>query len=192
MTWLGYGRIARLVRQGSYNNNLKLSSMVGEWTWNLVLARKQIPLSCYKASVLTFPTLMTVFVINSSEFCSETLAAASFCILSVLMLFAQLIQSDIPKLALHGGGVVKCVFTRFYQQSDCFSDPVPRPGPPFKKVNFLRGCAHPLNWFVDQLLLLQLKHTCTCTNQNIRSCGELLHRWGDLDCSLVESIHLFF
>lgn len=88
--------------------------MVGEWTWNLVLARKQIPFSYYKASALTFPTLMTVFVVNSSGFCSESLAAASFCILSVLMLFAQLIQSNIPKLALHGSGVVKCVFTHVF------------------------------------------------------------------------------
>lgn len=78
-------------RQGSYNN-LSLSSVVGEWRWNPVPARKQIPLS-YKSSALTFSTLMTVFGINSSEFCSETLAAASFCI---LLLFAQLIQSDIP------------------------------------------------------------------------------------------------
>lgn len=70
--------------------------MVGEWTWNPVLPRKQAHLSYYQASALTFSTLMTVFVINSSEFCSETLAAASFCILSVLMLFAWLIQSDIP------------------------------------------------------------------------------------------------
>lgn len=81
-------------RQGSYKN-LRLSSMVGEWTWNPVLPRKPAHLSYYQASALTFSTLMTVFVINSSEFCSETLAAASFCILSVLMLFVRLIQSDI-------------------------------------------------------------------------------------------------
>lgn len=173
----------------------KIELHVGEW--NLVLARKQIPLSYYKASALAFPTLVTVFVINSSEFCSETPAAASFCVLSVLMLFAQLIQSDIsvehPQTcpAWRWGGQM-CFYTGFYQQGDCCLDPVPRPQPPFKKLNFLRGCAHPLNWFVDQLLLLQLKHTCTCPDQNIKSCGELLHKWGDLDCSLVELIHLFF
>lgn len=178
-------------RQGSCHQSL--SSLVGKWTWNPALAGKQIPLSYYKASALTFPTLKTVFGVNSSEFCSETLAAASFCILSVLVLFAQLIQSDIPKLVLHGAGVLKCGFfyTCFYPQSDCCSAPVPRPWPPFKKVNFLRGCAHPLNCFVDQLLLLQLKHTCTCTYQNTESCSELLHRLGDLDCSLLELIHLF-
>lgn len=82
-------------RQGSFNN-LSLSSMVAEWTWNLILARKQIPFFYYRAPALTFSTLMTVLGINSSEFCSETLTAASFCILSVLMLFAQLVQSDIP------------------------------------------------------------------------------------------------
>lgn len=82
-------------RQGSFNN-LSLSSTVAEWTWNLILARKQIPFFYYRAPALTFSTLMTVLGINSSEFCSKTLTAASFCILSVVMLFAQLIQSDIP------------------------------------------------------------------------------------------------
>lgn len=136
---------------------------------------------------------MTGFGINHSEFCSETLAAASFCI---LVLFAQLIHSDIPMehpkaCLVWRWGAQMCFYTCFYQQGDCRSDPVQRPRPPFKKVNFLRGCAHPLNWFVDQLLLLQLKHTCCCTFQNTRSCSELLHRGGDLDCSLVELIHLF-
>lgn len=58
------------------------------------------------------------FGVNSSEFPSEILAIAFFCVLSVLMLFAQLIQGDAEHPKASSVRRWGCQVW-FYQQCDC-------------------------------------------------------------------------